>query len=156
MSQPQDQPPPYQSPTAPSDKGCYELQAQTGGQAESPKKIIQMPPAPVLGMDPVDVVCPKCKDTVRTSVKKDFQGWGWVLALCCCAGCICAVVPCCMDDLYEFKHCCPKSECRHAIGSYEPKGNVCPNGRKILTGILIVGICVTVVVVIRQILWASA
>ena len=52
MSQPQDQPPPYQSPTAPSDKGCYELQAQTGGQAESPNKIIQMPPAPVLGMDP--------------------------------------------------------------------------------------------------------
>ena len=57
MSQPrgQDQPQRYQSSTAPSDKGCYELQAQTrggGAQAESPNKIIQMPPAPVLGMDP--------------------------------------------------------------------------------------------------------
>ena len=49
MSQPQDQPPTYQTATAPTDKG---LQAQTGDQAESPNKIIQMPPAPVLGMDP--------------------------------------------------------------------------------------------------------
>ena len=37
---------------------------------------------------------------------------------------------------------------RHAIGSYEPQGN----GRKILTGILIVGVCLTVVVVILRLM----
>ena len=57
---------------------------------------------------PVALVCPQCNYAVRTSVDRDFQGWGWAVALCCFAGCICALVPCCMDDLHEYKHRCPK------------------------------------------------
>merc|ERR1719270_2595576 len=84
-------------------------------------------------------------DEVVTSVKAEFQGWGWVLALCCCAGIVCAVVPCCMDDLNEYKHRCPK-KCGYTIGSYTPQGS----GKKILTGILILGICFTVGVIILR------
>jgi len=111
----------------------------------NPDTKVQMPPAPVLGMSPVAIKCPKCADEVVTSVYKEFQGWGWVVALCCCAGVVCAVVPCCMDDLNEYKHRCPK-ECGYAIGSYTPQGS----GRKILTGILILGICLTVGVIILR------
>ena len=73
----------------------------------------------------VKVNCTSCGSSVNTRVESEKVGTldkikaGMVLCvlgLCCwmCCGCCLGLVPCCRDDLFEFKHFCPN--CGYMIG----------------------------------------
>jgi len=69
----------------------------------------------IQGREPVETVCPKCRETVMTQIDKKFDGWMWVMLLIlipplCFIPCFCG----CCGLCKKVTHYC--TNCKHAIG----------------------------------------
>ncbi|VVC31013.1 LPS-induced tumour necrosis factor alpha factor,Reverse transcriptase domain, partial [Cinara cedri] len=72
--------------------------------------VIQAPALPPLGKQPVEVICPKCKAIVLTTVQEESSNTAY---LCCLfllvVGCtLFSCLPFCMDSFKNYKHTCSR------------------------------------------------
>ena len=54
------------------------------------------------------ILCPACHRTANTRIERHLsdQGKMWAAFLCICVDCLCAWIPCVMDDCKDTKHFC--------------------------------------------------
>ena len=78
--------------------------------------IIKQPIQHKLGRYPIRTTCPKCQqtNTTKTEYVEGNQVMLCSIILCLLGGCLCALIPCCIDDCKDVHHKCPV--CNHEIG----------------------------------------
>ncbi|CAL8125533.1 unnamed protein product [Orchesella dallaii] len=67
----------------------------------------------------IDVVCPHCQTSIRTSIAKRPGIMAYLsgaIMACLCCFCGCCLIPCCIEECMEVKHTCPN--CEGLIGKY--------------------------------------
>ncbi|ODN04828.1 Cell death-inducing p53-target protein 1 [Orchesella cincta] len=67
----------------------------------------------------IDVVCPHCQTSIRTSIEKRPGIMAYLsgaIMACLCCFCGCCLIPCCIEECMEVKHTCPN--CDGLIGKY--------------------------------------
>ena len=71
------------------------------------------------GIDPMNITCPHCRNTVRTAIKSEPRSNSWIIGgvLCLLALWPCACIPCCIDNLRNVEHTCPN--CNQFLGAYK-------------------------------------
>ena len=104
----------YLPPGRYSDVGLY----QTGSSTPD-FVVIELPPPPIFGREPVEMVCPSCQRDISTVIV--YRDGKLVYILCLClfifTG-ICCFYPFFINALRDAEHYCPRSDsaCRDPIG----------------------------------------
>ncbi|XP_053997035.1 lipopolysaccharide-induced tumor necrosis factor-alpha factor homolog [Hylaeus anthracinus] len=73
----------------------------------------------VLGRNPVKMTCPKCHQSIKTTIISDHQPSAHIccIVLCLLGCCLCSCLPYCMSSFMNVHHICPN--CKQYIGRWK-------------------------------------
>nr|ACO15673.1 Lipopolysaccharide-induced tumor necrosis factor-alpha factor homolog [Caligus clemensi] len=73
------------------------------------------------GPGPIQIHCSTCNMEVLTTTVKSSSAMAWIIGagLCIFGPIPCACIPCCLDQLQNVEHFCPR--CRNLLGRYNAK-----------------------------------
>ncbi|KAG8623818.1 hypothetical protein KVT40_008794 [Elsinoe batatas] len=81
-------------------------------------------PLTAIGRTETTVDCPRCQQAVKTRIERHVgqRATIWSVVICLCVGCLCAWIPCVMDDCKDVEHYC--SQCNLALATVSAGGAV--------------------------------
>ncbi|TRY63391.1 hypothetical protein TCAL_03658 [Tigriopus californicus] len=106
-------------PNPPSRRNSY-------GAPSGPSRALSQLPASSsklnLGEDPVHMTCPYCHQVIVSVTSPEIGCFAYALsASLCLIGCWpCAFLPCCISDLLDVTHTCPK--CKRFLDTFKRGG----------------------------------
>lgn len=85
---------------------------------------VMVTPLTAIGREETTVDCPRCQQAVKTRIERHpgQRATIWSVVICLCVGCLCAWIPCVMDDCKDVEHYC--SQCNLALATVSPGGAV--------------------------------
>ncbi|PNS20635.1 hypothetical protein CAC42_362 [Sphaceloma murrayae] len=101
------------------------------GETEKPNGPQPVGPAPIMvtpltaiGRAETTVDCPRCRQAVKTRIERHVgqRATIWSIVICLCVGCLCAWIPCVMDDCKDVEHYC--AQCNLALATVSAGGAV--------------------------------
>ncbi|GAM89499.1 hypothetical protein ANO11243_075380 [Dothideomycetidae sp. 11243] len=96
------------APPAYSNTESYAAHEKSAPLPDAPQPVRLVTPLTALGRDEATVDCPRCRTAVQTRIEKHAGERATVasLIICLCVGCLCAWIPCVMDDCKDTEHYC--------------------------------------------------
>ncbi|KAF2148659.1 hypothetical protein K461DRAFT_297174 [Myriangium duriaei CBS 260.36] len=81
-------------------------------------------PLTALGREEATVDCPRCCAAVKTRIERHAgqQAQLWSVLICLCVGCLCAWIPCVIDDCKDTEHYC--GTCNMQLATVKASGSV--------------------------------
>ncbi|KAF4552430.1 Hypothetical protein D9617_10g074120 [Elsinoe fawcettii] len=101
----------------------YGESEKVNGPQPGPEPVM-VTPLTAIGRAETTVDCPRCQQAVKTRIERHVgqRATIWSVVICLCVGCLCAWIPCVMDDCKDVEHYC--SQCNLALATVSAGGAV--------------------------------